>query len=186
VSNYTRCLKCPLGQYREENSYKIVWGEGNLSAPILIIGEAPGEQEAKLGRPFIGKSGQFLRRRLEPYIVFPEGCFISNTVLCRPPDNRKPVIEEQDACSSHIHTILFTMRPKMVITAGKVASEYLSILLGKSYTIYLADAAQLEDLVFVWLPLYHPSYVMRSPELTTTFENVLRSYGKLLKGIGEF
>lgn len=63
MSGYTRCLKCPLGQYREDNSYKIVWGKGNLSAPILILGEAPGESEAKLGQPFIGKSGQFLRCR---------------------------------------------------------------------------------------------------------------------------
>lgn len=186
MSGYTRCLKCPLGQYREDNSYKIVWGEGNLSAPILILGEAPGEMEAKLGQPFIGKSGQFLRRRLEPYITFPAGCFIANIVLCRPPNNRKPTIEEQEVCASHIHTILFTMRPKMVITAGKVASDYLSILLDRSYTIYVADAVQLEDWTFVWLPLYHPSYVMRAKELTTTFENTLRSYAKLFKNIGDF
>lgn len=183
---YTRCLKCPLGQYREVNGYKIVWGDGNLSAPILIIGEAPGESEAKLGRPFVGRSGQFLRHRLEPYIEFPKGCFISNTCLCRPPDNRKPTIEEQTSCSSHIHTMLFTMRPKLIITAGKVASDYLSILLGRSYTIYLAEAAELEDLVFVWLPIYHPSYVMRAKETTATFENTLRSYAKLFKSIGDF
>jgi uracil-DNA glycosylase len=186
VPAYTRCLKCLLGQYREENGYKIVWGEGNPSAPIFILGEAPGENEAKLGRPFIGRSGQFLRHRLEPYIEFPEGCFISNTVLCRPPDNRKPAIEEQEACASHIHTMLFTIRPKLIITAGKVASDYLSILLGRSYTIYLAEAAELEDLVFVWLPIYHPSYVMRAKEMTTTFENTLRSYAKLFKSIGDF
>ena len=64
---YTKCDKCKLGEYRDENDYKTVWGDGNTAAKIMLIGEAPGEQEALEGKPFVGRSGQLLRGILSEY-----------------------------------------------------------------------------------------------------------------------
>jgi len=180
---YKHCIRCPLGQYREENSYCIVWGCGNLCSKILILGEAPGETEAKTGVPFIGRSGQFLRRRLNKYFDVETEAYTLNTVLCRPPGNRQPVKNEQESCLPHISGVFFRMQPKLVITAGKVASEWMSEFTGLPFEIYELTVAEVESIAFAWLPLYHPSYVMRTKEQTERFEKVLKSYSKLFKVI---
>lgn len=178
---YERCKKCKLGDYREKNKYKIVWGSGNLSSRILIIGEAPGENEAKFGKPFIGKSGQFFRRRLSLYFDIDKDAYTLNTILCRPPDNRSPMLEEQEACYQYVIPVFFRMHPQIVITAGKVASNWLANLLNTDYDVYAITAQELDDVCFAWLPLYHPSYVMRSNERIQKFEKTLKSYKNILK-----
>jgi len=182
---YERCRECKLGDYREEKRYKIVWGSGNLSSKILVMGEAPGENEAKLGKPFIGKSGNFFRNRLNKYFDVENSSYIINTVLCRPPDNRQPSIAEVKACFPHVSTVIFTMRPKIIVTAGKISSQWLSDFTGNPFEIYELSVAEIKtaDLIFAWLPLYHPSYVMRSKEQTQRFEKVLESYKNLFKNV---
>jgi DNA polymerase len=149
------------------------------------MGEAPGENEAKVGLPFIGKSGRFLRRRLDPYIDLNKDAYIINTVLCRPPGNRQPAAEEVKACTPHILTVILTMRPKLIITAGKSSSQWLTDITGIPYEIYAVQAAEIKiaNYFFAWLPLYHPSYVMRSREQTQRFEKVLESYKNLFKNV---
>jgi len=178
---YECCRECKLSDYRKENGYKIVWGSGNLSSKILIIGEAPGENEAKSGKPFVGRSGQFFRKRLSLYFNVEKGSYIINTVLCRPPGNRSPVPEEQKACFQHIIPVFFRMHPRIVITAGKVSSNWLANLLDIDYDVYAITAQELDNVCFAWLPLYHPSYVMRSNEQTQRFEKTLKSYENILK-----
>ena len=180
---YERCLRCPLGEYREANSYHIVWGSGNLCSRILILGEAPGESEAKSGIPFIGRSGQFLRKKLNCYFNVERDAYILNTVLCRPPENRQPVQAERESCYPHIMPVFFRMQPKLIITAGKVASEWMSEFTVMPFEIYELTIAEVENIPFAWLPLYHPSYVMRTKEQTERFEKVLESYSKLFKGV---
>jgi DNA polymerase len=179
------CQKCPLKSFREENDYHIVWGAGNPNADILIIGEAPGENEAKKGVPFIGKSGRFLRSKLSLYLNLESDAYITNTVLCRPPDNRRPAQDELECCFPHVLSVFHIVSPKLIITAGKVASQWLSDLTNTPFDIYEITAAQIEAKIFAWLPLYHPSYVMRSREQTQRFEDVLKSYRKLFKGVSD-
>lgn len=167
-------MKCPLGKFREEKEYKIVWGSGNPNANILVLGEAPGEKEAMNGRPFIGRSGQFLRLHLEPYIDIDKDAWVTNTALCRPPNNRNPHAEEQEACLAHVTTQFFVVQPKIVITAGKVSSDWLAELTGDSYEIYNPTYTKLNGLDFGWIPIYHPSYIMRKKAETEAFDEFLK------------
>jgi uracil-DNA glycosylase len=177
------CQRCGLAQYRDKSNYQIVWGDGNIGAKILLIGEAPGENEAKTGMPFVGVSGQFLRHRLAKYLDLKKDLYIINCVLCRPPDNRQPTPEEQEACFPHVLTVIFSMRPKLIMTAGKVSSELIAKLTGKPYEIYRVQGVQIFEYMFGWLPLYHPSYVKRSKEQTERFEKALESYRNLFRNI---
>src|ERR1044071_3884640 len=84
----------PLYTYRKENNYSFVLGEGNENAKIMFIGEAPGEKEAKTGRPFVGASGRFLNELLKSIGLERENVYITNIVKDRPPNNRNPTAKE--------------------------------------------------------------------------------------------
>jgi len=175
------CHNCELGNFRKENNYKIVWGEGSLNARIMLVGEAPGENEALEGRPFIGRSGKLLRKLLSEFLDIKKDIFITNTVLCRPPNNREPNIEEQLSCYPHLDTTFHLIKPKLILTAGKVAAEWLSRITHKDYKIYQLEEAEWDDVWFLWLPLYHPSYLLRKPTEKDKFKATLEKYSKIIK-----
>lgn len=175
------CCKCVhLSQYRKENNYKIVWSDGNPAANIMLIGEAPGEQEAKAGKPFVGRAGKKLRGILEDFVDVKEDVFITNTVLCRPPNNRKPLPNEQKNCFQHIESMFFVVKPKLVITAGRTSSDWMATLTKTEYEIYHHQEVQWGELFFGWLPVYHPSYLLRKPAATQPFIDALQRYYKIL------
>ena len=180
---YKRCIKCILGEFREEKEYRIVWGSGNLNAKIFVLGEAPGEDEAKNGRPFVGRSGKFLRLHLQPYFDLDKHAWVTNTVLCRPSNNRNPSLEEQEACLPHVITQFFLVRPKIVITAGKVASDWLAEQTNENYEIYQPKFVSLDDLEFGWIPIYHPSYIMRKKSETQAFDKFLEELGEIFEEV---
>ena len=175
------CVKCDLGKYREETSGKIVWGDGNLNAKIFLTGEAPGRDESISGKPFVGRAGKKLRSILSKFINLEKDIFITNTALCRPPDNRKPTLAEQEACFPHIETMFFLIRPKLVITAGRISSDWLSRILHKEYEIYKIQEVKWNDLWFLWLPMYHPSYLLRKPAAVQPFIACLQRYKGILE-----
>jgi DNA polymerase len=151
------CTKCRLCEERT----RIVYGEGNANADLMIVGEAPGAKEDEQGRPFVGKSGQLLDAILEKAGLKRQDVFITNTVKCRPPGNRTPKQDELDACAMNLRGQVYFVEPRVILTVGKCATQSLS---GREDPLYkLMDASPLhydkEDVPVV--PIYHPAYMMR-------------------------
>ncbi len=150
------CERCPLCQTRK----KIVMGEGNPHAELVLIGEAPGEQEDIQGRPFVGRAGHLLDRMLQAIALNRSDVYILNVIKCRPPYNRVPEKNEIMTCLPFLHQQIRAIRPKVILTLGKIASqallqteEKISNLRGNFYPY---QGSQL-------LPTFHPAYLLRNP-----------------------
>jgi uracil-DNA glycosylase len=113
------CVKCGLGVGRT----RTVPGEGSLDAPVLFIGEGPGADEDRTGRPFVGAAGQYLDTWLPPIGLKREQCFIANTVKCRPPQNREPHPEEMSACLPYLERQIEAIRPRVICCLGRIAAQ---------------------------------------------------------------
>jgi uracil-DNA glycosylase family 4 len=146
------CPRCRLCNYRTH----VVPPGGDLGSPIVFVGEAPGETEDRLAQPFVGKAGRMLDRLLVEGGLSREDIMITNTVKCRPPDNRRPKPDEMEACFPYLEQEL---RPKRLIVAlGRTACHD---LLGRP--VDLGNEAnkpvsvQILDREIELLPTYHPS-----------------------------
>jgi uracil-DNA glycosylase family 4 len=159
------CKKCELWKGRTN----AVPGDGNPSAQIVFVGEAPGYEEDKRGKPFVGKSGKLLIKMIQDVLgMRREDVFITNIVRCRPPENRTPEKEEISACLNYLFEELSVIRPRIVVALGAPAAkailgkdEKISEMRGKFYT-------RPEFTVFV---TFHPAFVVRNPSYTETLEN---------------
>jgi len=149
------CKNCGLCLTR----HNIVFGEGSLNSKVMIVGEAPGEDEDSQGRPFVGKAGQLLTSILERGGGIPrDSVYITNTVKCRPPDNRNPSMNEILACRDFLEAQILLLSPKIIVTLGNVPTKS---LLGTTTGI-----TGLRGKWFDWrgiklLPMFHPSYLLR-------------------------
>ncbi len=152
----SKCQKCRLGTTRKNS----VFGEGNLEAQIMFIGEGPGEDEDNSGRPFIGKAGQLLTKIIENGMKIPrESVYIANIVKCRPPSNRDPLPDEASACIGYLQKQIETINPKVIILLGKVAAKH---LLGLEDTITKArEKTYSYNNIKVFIT-YHPSALLRN------------------------
>ena len=115
----------PLYAYRVENNYQPVIGEGSLDAKIVFIGEAPGANEAKQGRPFCGASGRVLDELLESIALKREDVYITNIVKDRPPDNRDPRKKEIALYSPFLERQLEIIQPAVIATLGRFSMEFI-------------------------------------------------------------
>jgi uracil-DNA glycosylase family 4 len=122
-----KCKKCPL----HEGTNCAVPGEGPQKAKLFIIGQAPGAQEDKTGRPFIGRAGKYLTMMLEKIGIKREEVFITSTVKHFPPKNRPPTEEEMQACRPYLLRQLETVNPKIVLLLGNSAKSVKQHLKGK-------------------------------------------------------
>ena len=154
----SNCRKCQLSKERT----KVVFGSGNHDASVLLIGEAPGREEDMNGEPFIGRAGKLLTEILFSVKLSRKNVYITNTVKCRPPENRNPNHDEIDACSTYLDQQINLISPSVIVLLGKIAAESLmstsepmSSLRGK---VHLYKDTQIPMLVF-----YHPAYLLRSP-----------------------
>ena len=139
--------------------------DGAVDAPLLVIGEAPGGEEDRLGKPFVGPAGQMLDKMLAAIGLDRRRVCITNMVFWRPPGNRKPTDAELALCLPFVERFLFLMNPKLVLLAGGTPAQ---TLLGRTDGI-----TKLRGRWFDWtdsrgatipmLPSYHPSYLLRSP-----------------------
>lgn len=159
----------------------IVIGDGNEGAKILLIGEAPGETEDEMGIPFCGRSGKLLEKALSTIkLTRKDNIYITNTVFWRPENNRKPTKEELEFCFPFLKKIIQIINPQIIITAGGVATELMldtnktiSNLIGKFNDIEI-DIFEQKKKIKVF-PIYHPSYLLRSPSSKKTlWNNLLR------------
>jgi DNA polymerase len=156
------CTKCGgLSDYRIHFEHKTVPGEGHPNADIMLLGEAPGEDEAWSGRPFVGKAGQLLDKIIASAGWKREHVFICNILKCRPPYNRTPTKEEATNCRPYLDLQIKVVDPKWIICLGKTASIY---LLGKPEERSMGSLRGLHEFQGrKVICTYHPSYLLRTP-----------------------
>lgn len=148
------CRGCSLCQTRTN----LVFGVGNRGADVLFVGEAPGEQEDLQGIPFVGPAGQLLDLYLEAVGIAREQVYIANILKCRPPRNRDPLPEEQDACMVHLREQVKLIRPKMIVCLGRIAAMR---LIKPDYKITKEHGILQKKGDFVMTAVYHPSALLR-------------------------
>jgi uracil-DNA glycosylase len=152
-----QCHLCQLSKTRTN----VVFGEGNLSAKIMFVGEGPGENEDKLARPFVGKSGELLNTMIENVLGLKrEDIYIANIVKCRPPNNREPSQEEATTCLPFLKKQIEIIKPKIIVTLGSVALKYLTT---NELKISKVRGSIIKQDNLTIIPTYHPSYLLRNP-----------------------
>lgn len=153
------CVRCPLHKGRRN----AVPGEGGFGLRCLLVGEAPGEREDELGRPFVGRTGAFLTRFLASLGLSREDFFITSAVKCRPPGNRTPRPEELDVCrESWLLPQMEALGPRMVALMGGPAVRSLLGLQTPMAELH-GRIVGLGGSGIPALPTYHPTAAMRFP-----------------------
>ncbi len=152
------CTKCPLAKGRRN----AVPGEGNPNAKVMLIGEAPGEQEDLQGRPFVGPAGRFLNELLALAGLTRDEVFITNTVKCRPPNNRTPSNEEMMACRPYLEAQIAIIRPKVVCLLGAAALK--AVLPELKMTISQVHGQAFTKSGIIFVPLFHPAAALHQPK----------------------
>jgi len=152
------CRRCGL----REGCTQTVPGEGDSHARLLCIGEGPGAEEDRLGRPFVGASGQLLDRMLAAIGLRREEVYIANIVKCRPPQNRQPLPDEAAACLPYLRAQVALIRPQVILLLGATAARN---TIGPETRI-TRDRGRWVERKGVWMmPTYHPSALLRTPSL---------------------
>ncbi len=158
------CKKCQLFREREKHGFYPVFGEGDPRAKIMFVGEAPGLNEAKTGRPFCGKAGKILNELLELVGIKREKVYICSLLKCRPPQNRDPKNEEIFACSSYLERQIEIIKPKIICPLGRYSMRFLMEKYGLKEEI--APISKIHGRVFEVknlfqkikiIPFYHPA-----------------------------
>ncbi len=164
-----KCTKCDLHLSRTQ----AVLGEGNVNAKLMFIGEAPGADEDRLGRPFVGRAGKLLTSLIEATGHKREEFYIANTVKCRPPGNRTPTPMEQEACFPYLKKQIEVVNPKVLCLLG-AAAAFGILKRPVKITKERGTAINWEGrLVYL---TYHPAYVLRNPNAKETlFEDIKRA-----------
>ena len=171
------CTDCPLSR----NRTNAVPGEGSPNAEVLFIGEGPGYQEDRQGRPFVGPAGGFLDELLTSIGVKREDAFIANMVKCRPPDNRDPFPAEIAACSKYLDRQIELINPKLVVTLGRFS---LSKFFPKESISKARGKAMNVDGRMVY-PIMHPAAALHRQELRKVIEDDFKGIPGLLAGVSD-
>ena len=160
------CQKCGLAETRTN----VVFGEGARDAEVMFIGEGPGEQEDRTGRPFVGRAGQLLDDMLAMIDLKREKVFIGNMVKCRPPQNRDPLNIEQEACIGYLRNQVALLKPKIIVCLGRIAAMK---LIKEDFKITREHGQWLEKAGVWMMAMYHPSALLRDPrKRPETFEDL--------------
>lgn|SRR5574341_15086 len=151
------CARCKLFKGRKT----LVFGEGNPNAALVFVGEGPGFEEDRQGRPFVGEAGQLLTKIIESGMQLKRAdVYICNVVKCRPPDNRTPEPDEIAACVPFLLKQLRAIRPKVIVTLGNVPTQ--TLLKTKEGITRLRGKWQAYEGIPL-MPTFHPAYLLRNP-----------------------
>ena len=150
------CRMCTLCQ----GIHHKVPGQGDIHAPLMLIGEGPGRVEDEEGRAFVGPAGQLLTRMLLAIGLPRDRVYICNVVKCRPPQNRVPTPEEAEACKLHLRMQTALVRPKVIVLLGGTAAKN---TLGQDIRITRDRGCWFERRGVWMLPTYHPSALLHDP-----------------------
>jgi DNA polymerase len=178
VANQVRvCERCPLHRTRLNS----VPGEGNPQSEILFVGEGPGFNEDKLGRPFVGNAGKFLDEMLNSINLDRTQVFITNIVKCRPPENRDPEDEEKAACLPYLEAQIKFINPKLIVCLGRHSMNY--FLPGFKISEVHGQPKHRGDLYI--LPLYHPAAALHNGGLRQTLMDDFGRIPAIIKKIDQ-
>ncbi|WP_200374787.1 uracil-DNA glycosylase [Thiocystis violacea] len=153
------CRACGLCESRN----RTVFGVGDRTAKLMLIGEAPGADEDRAGEPFVGRAGQLLDRMLAAIGLSREQVYIANLLKCRPPGNRDPKPEEALQCQAYLMRQIALIQPRLILSVGRISAQHLlrtDTPVGRLRGRWFADGPD-------GIPLrvtYHPAYLLRSPE----------------------
>lgn len=160
-----------LANFRRQNKYFPVIGEGSHDAHIIFIGEAPGENEAKTGRSFVGRAGQFLNELLESVGITREEVYITNIVKDRPPKNRDPLPDEIELYAPFLDRQIEIIKPKIIATLGRFSMVYVMNrygLEGEAGPISSLHGKIFSTSSFTLIPLFHPAAAIYNQHLKQT------------------
>ncbi len=168
------CTRCRLSQKR----HHVVFGEGNPNARLVFIGEGPGADEDRLGRPFVGAAGKLLDKIIAAMGLKREDVYIGNVVKCRPPGNRDPQPDEIETCLPFLKEQLALINPEFIVTLGRHATQTLletgdsiSRLRGRFFDYGKARL----------IPTFHPAYLLHNPnkkaEVWADIQKVMKAMG---------
>ena len=167
------CTLCALNKARIQT----VFGVGSEQADLLIIGEAPGANEDRQGKPFVGRAGMLLTNMFKAIGLARDDVYIANILKCRPPNNRDPSSEEVKICTSYLQQQIALIQPKLIVAVGRIAAQFLlntENSLGKLRNkMHYYDMPLLSSKIPV-LVTYHPAYLLRSPsQKSKAYEDLL-------------
>lgn len=168
------CQKCGLAETR----HHVVFGTGPRDAEVMCIGEGPGEQEDLQGLPFVGRGGQLLDKMLAAVDLDRHtNIYITNIVKCRPPHNRDPLPQEQEACIGYLRNQFALLRPKILVCLGRIAGQKLikpDLKITKEHGIFFDKGGTL------MMATLHPAALLRNPaQKPAAFEDYLKLRQKI-------
>ncbi len=167
------CARCPLHRTRTH----AVPGEGDVHAAVMLVGEAPGYEEDRQGRPFVGASGRYLTEALARVGIRREELYITNVVKCRPPRNRDPRPPELEACSEYLERQIELVNPRIIVTLGRYSmqrffpGQRITRIHGRIRNIGRGRVA---------MALFHPAAALRNPAWREQFEADLQKLPPLI------
>ena len=170
------CRACPLGESRTNN----VFGKGDRTAALMFVGEAPGEQEDATGIPFVGAAGKLLDRYLLAVDLPRDKVYIANILKCRPPRNRDPLPEEEDACIEHLRAQVRIIRPKLLVCLGRISAQRLikpDFRITREHGVWFSRGA------FEMCAVYHPSALLRDPSKREDMLEDMRSIAEKYRAL---
>jgi uracil-DNA glycosylase len=153
------CTACKLSSTRTQ----VVFGMGNPNARLMLIGEGPGQEEDRTGKPFVGQAGQLLDQILGAVGITRDEVYIANVVKCRPPNNRNPEPDEIIACENWLLEQIRFIQPQIIITLGNVPTQWaLGTTLGITKTRGTWTEFKKLSAPIPLLPMFHPAYLLRN------------------------
>ena len=170
------CRACGLCETR----HNVVFGVGNPQAEILFIGEGPGENEDLQGEPFVGRAGKLLDLMLEAVgLSRRHNIYIANMVKCRPPQNRDPLPEEQQACAHWLSEQIRLINPKIVVCLGRIAAFH---FISPDFKVTRQHGEFIEKDGILYMGMFHPAAILRNPnQKPIAFEDFVKLRDKALE-----
>ena len=173
------CLQCHACSLAETRT-NVVFGVGTPQAEVVIVGEAPGANEDKQGEPFVGRAGKLLDDMLAMIGLDRSRIYITNSVKCRPPQNRDPKPEEEDACIGYLREQVRLIRPKIIVCLGRIAAMR---LIKPNYRITAEHGTWVEKGGFAMTAVFHPAAILRDPRKREDMLEDMKSIRRRLDGV---
>ncbi|MCD1295791.1 uracil-DNA glycosylase [Methanocella sp. CWC-04] len=173
IDDVLNCQRCELARSRTN----VVVGDGPIDAEIMIIGEAPGRNEDKHGKPFVGSAGKILNEVLEKNGIKREKVYITNIVKCRPPKNRAPKAGEVEACHPYLKKQIEIISPKLIVLLGKTAGE---TFLDRSVSLGDEHGKIFEHNGIPVLLAYHPAAIIYNRKLKDSLIEDMKKVSELI------
>ncbi len=165
------CTHCPLSRTRRLP----VMGRGNIQADLMLIAEAPGEQEDRQGIPFVGRSGELLDSLLQDCGLTRKEIYITNMIKCHPPGNRDPREEEKEACFPYLKYETWLLKPKIIVCLGRVAAQR---IISPDFKITRQHGTWTCRKNCALTATYHPSAILRDP---SKYEEAKRDFLEIVR-----